>query len=147
MGIDPEVPLADRRIDRRLRDGVGIEVMQLHPVVVRERPHEAARRHPEPTLVERDEADHIARGQGRLILILGRNPFGAWPGRARAEQAFEDRFLQLLHSHGGEGPRIARWKDGHFLGHGEARGRRRRRGTRSSYSSLSLAATEKSSGG
>lgn len=130
MGVDLEVPLADRRKDHHLCDGVGVGVVQLHLVVVRERSHEVARRHPEPVLVERDEADNITRGRGRLILIPRCNPFGAWTDGAGAKQAFRDELLQLLHGHGGERPRVAQWKDGHPLGHDEARGqRRRRRGT------------------
>jgi hypothetical protein len=52
VGVNPQKPLANRHENRRLHDGVGVEVMQLHPVVVRERPHEAARRHPKPPLME-----------------------------------------------------------------------------------------------
>jgi hypothetical protein len=33
--LDPEVSLADRRVNRGLRDGVRVEVMKLHHVVVR----------------------------------------------------------------------------------------------------------------
>jgi hypothetical protein len=43
VGLDPEVPLVDRRINRRLGYGVGVEVVKLHPVVVWERPHELVR--------------------------------------------------------------------------------------------------------
>jgi hypothetical protein len=59
VGVNPQKPLANRRKNGRLRYGVGIEIMQLHPVVMRERPHEAARRHPKPPLMERGETDHI----------------------------------------------------------------------------------------
>ena len=34
MGVDLEVPLADRRKDHHLCDGVGVEVVHLHPIVV-----------------------------------------------------------------------------------------------------------------
>ena len=41
--LDPQVVLADGDEDRRLRNDVGGEVMQLHPVGVAERPDEVAR--------------------------------------------------------------------------------------------------------
>jgi hypothetical protein len=43
VNVDPQKTLANRREDGRLRDGVRVEVVQLHPVVVQERPHKAAR--------------------------------------------------------------------------------------------------------
>jgi hypothetical protein len=43
VGVNPQKTLANRREDVRLRNGVGVEVVQLHPVVVQERPHETAR--------------------------------------------------------------------------------------------------------
>jgi hypothetical protein len=49
VGLHPQIPLTDCRKDGGLRDGVGGEVMELHLVVVWERPHELARRHPEPS--------------------------------------------------------------------------------------------------
>jgi hypothetical protein len=52
MGVDPEVSLADRHEDRRLSNGVRVEAVKLNPVVIRERSHKVARRHPEPTLAE-----------------------------------------------------------------------------------------------
>jgi hypothetical protein len=60
MGLDPEVSLIDRHKDCRLGYSVGIDVVQLHTIVVQKRSHEATRRHFEPLLVERDEANHIA---------------------------------------------------------------------------------------
>jgi hypothetical protein len=62
MGLDPEVTLVDHNVNRCLGYGVGVEVVQLHPVVVQERPHEVAHRHFEPLLMEGDEADHKAHG-------------------------------------------------------------------------------------
>jgi hypothetical protein len=64
MGIDPQVPLADRHKDGYLGDGDGVEFMELHTIVVRERPHEVDCGHPESPLVEGGESDHIARERG-----------------------------------------------------------------------------------
>ena len=44
MGGDAQVPLADGDEDGRLRDGVGVEVVELHAVVVWECPHEPVHR-------------------------------------------------------------------------------------------------------
>jgi hypothetical protein len=59
VGVNPQKPLANRCENGRLRYGVGVEVMQLHPVVVREHPHEAAHWHPKPPLMKGDETDHV----------------------------------------------------------------------------------------
>jgi hypothetical protein len=48
MGLNPHVLLADGDEVGRLSDGVGVEVVKLHPIVMRERPHEATRRHSGP---------------------------------------------------------------------------------------------------
>src|SRR6185369_17195462 len=42
VGLDAEVPLADGDEDRRLRDGVGAEIVQLHPVVLADGDAEAS---------------------------------------------------------------------------------------------------------
>ena len=60
VGGNAQVPLTDGDKDGRLRDGVGVEVLELHAVVVRERPHEPVRRHTEATLMEGHEAHDIA---------------------------------------------------------------------------------------
>jgi hypothetical protein len=52
MGLDPHEPLADGGKEGRLSDGVRVEVVELHLIVVQERPHEVAPRHSEPPLVE-----------------------------------------------------------------------------------------------
>jgi hypothetical protein len=69
--VNPQKTIANRRKDGRLRNGVGVEVMQLHPVVVQERPHEAARWHSKPPLMEGDETDHIPRRRSRVGLTPG----------------------------------------------------------------------------
>jgi hypothetical protein len=53
VGVNPQKPLANRHENGHLRDGVGVEVMKLHPVVMWER------RHPKSPLMKRGEADHI----------------------------------------------------------------------------------------
>ena len=44
MGSNPQIPLADGDEDGRLCNGVGVEVMELHAIVIWERPHEPVRR-------------------------------------------------------------------------------------------------------
>jgi hypothetical protein len=57
---DPQEPLADAGEGSRLRDRVRGEVVQLHPVVVPQPAHEAARRRSEVAFMVPDEADHVA---------------------------------------------------------------------------------------
>jgi hypothetical protein len=85
VGVNPQKPLANRHKNGRLRDGVGVEVVKLHPVVVRERPHEAARRHPKPPLMKRGEADHVPRRRSRVGLAPGGQPLRLRPARERTE--------------------------------------------------------------
>jgi hypothetical protein len=66
VGVNPQKAFANCREDGRLRDGVGVEVVQLHPVVMQERPHETACWHSEPPLMEGDKAQHIPRRRGRV---------------------------------------------------------------------------------
>ena len=66
MGGNAQVPLADDDKDGCLRDGVGVEVVKLHAVVMRERPHELVRRQAETTLVERHEAHNVPVAWPRL---------------------------------------------------------------------------------
>lgn len=71
------VSLVDRREDRCMSNGVWVEVVKLNPIVMRERWHKAARRHPKPMLVEWYEANDVARGWSQLLLIPKHKPFGA----------------------------------------------------------------------
>jgi hypothetical protein len=48
VGGDPQISFANRREDGCLRDGVGTEIVQIHPVDVQNRPHKMACRHSEP---------------------------------------------------------------------------------------------------
>jgi hypothetical protein len=79
VGVNHQKPLTNRRENGRLRYGVGVEIMQLHPVVMRERPHEAARRHPKPPLVERDETDHVPGGGVGSASLPGAIHIGCGP--------------------------------------------------------------------
>jgi hypothetical protein len=42
VGVNPQKSFANRHEDGRLRDGVGVEIVQLHPVEMLDRPHETA---------------------------------------------------------------------------------------------------------
>jgi hypothetical protein len=57
---DPQESLADTDEGGRLRDRIRREVVQLHPIVVTQSAHEAARRRREAVLVVADEADDVA---------------------------------------------------------------------------------------
>ena len=71
----PKVPLADGDEDRRLRDGVGAEVVQLRSIVIAQRPHEPADGDAEASLVKAHEAHDIALRGLRLGLLWPRgNP-------------------------------------------------------------------------
>jgi hypothetical protein len=83
VGVNPQKPLANRRENGRLRYGVGVEVMQLHPILMWERPHEAARRHPKPPLMERGETDHVPRRRSRVGLAPGGRPLRLRPAGER----------------------------------------------------------------
>ena len=91
--------------------------MNLHPVVVRERPHEAARRHPKPPLMKRGEADHVPRRRSQVDLAPEGQPLRLWPTGERTEQTLGNEDLQILCSDGGEGPRVTRRNDGRLVSH------------------------------
>jgi hypothetical protein len=120
MGVNPQKTLANRRENGRLRYLVGVEIMQLHPIVMRERPHEAARRRPKPPLMERGETDHIPRRRSRVGLAPGGHPLRVRPTGERKEQTIGDKGLQILHRNGGERPRVVRQNDGRLVSHRRA---------------------------
>jgi hypothetical protein len=129
-GGDPQVPFAHRYEDSSLRDGVGGEVMQLHPIVEQDCPHKAARRHTESPLMEGDEAHDVPRRWGRSGSAHGRNPFWSLLIGERAKQTLADQLLQVARCRRGKGPRITRGDYGHPISHhqdgrdGGARGRK-----------------------
>ena len=73
-----------------------MEVVELHAIVMRERPHEPVRRHAEATLVEGHEAHDIAITWPRLRLAPWSNPL--WPVGVgdRVEETIVDERLQRL---------------------------------------------------
>jgi hypothetical protein len=115
--VNPQKTLANRREDGHLRDRVGVEVMQLHFVVVQERPHEAAHWHFEPPLMEGDETEHIPRQRSRVSLARGGHPLRLQPIGEGTEQTIGNEGLQILHSDGGERPWVARRNDDHLVSH------------------------------
>jgi hypothetical protein len=77
--------------------------MQLHPIVMRERPHEAARRHPKPPLMEGGETDHVPRRWSRVGLAPGGHPLRLRPVGERTEQtlgAYRSSTLTVEKGHG-----------------------------------------------
>jgi hypothetical protein len=48
VGVNPQKPFANHREDGCLRDVVGAEIVQLHPVEMQNRPHETTRWHSNP---------------------------------------------------------------------------------------------------
>jgi hypothetical protein len=117
VGVNPQKPLANRHENGRLHDGVRVEVVKLHPVVVRERPHEAAHRHPKPSLMKRGEADHVPRRRSRVGLAPGGQPLRLRPAGERTEQTLGNEGLQILRSDGGEGPQVAPQNDSRLVSH------------------------------
>jgi hypothetical protein len=120
VGVNPQKPLTNRHDNSHLRDGLGVEVMQLHPIVVRERPHEVARRHPKPPLMEGGETDHVPRRRSRVGLAPGGQPLRLRPDGEGTEQTIGNKGLQILHCDGGERPWVARRNDGHLVSHRQA---------------------------
>jgi hypothetical protein len=72
---------------------------------------------PKPLLMEGDETDHIPRRRNRVDLAPGGHPLRLRPSGERTEQTNGNKGLQILHSNGGERPRVARWNDGHLVSH------------------------------
>jgi hypothetical protein len=88
MGSNPQIALTDGHKNGRLSDGVGVEIVELHRIVMREGTHKATRRHPKASLVESIEADHITRGWMWLVVVTIRHdPFRPFVIIGRAEQA------------------------------------------------------------
>jgi hypothetical protein len=106
--FNPQKPLANRRENCRLRDGVGVEVIQLHPVVVRERPHEAARRHPKPLLMEGVKLTTYPGGGIGSASLPGANHSGCGPperGRSKPSvtRACRSSTVTVEKGHGSRG--------------------------------------------
>ena len=106
VGGNAQVPLADGDEDGRLRDGVGVEVVELHIVVMLERPHEQIRRQAKATLVEGHEAHDVAIAWPRLWLVPRSNPLRSIGVGDRAEETIIDERLQRRRRHVRCTPRI-----------------------------------------
>jgi hypothetical protein len=139
VGVNPQKTLANRREDGRLRNGVGVEIVQLHPVVMQERPHETTCWHSEPPLMEGDETHHVPRRRGRVRPARRDHPPRLRVTREGTEQTIDDKGLQIIHHDGGERPRVARRNNGYPVGHRQTKGwRRSGQGAWFSFSGYSL---------
>ena len=106
MGLDAEVPLANGDVDRRLRDGVGAEVVQLHSIVLAQSPHEPADGDAEASLVEANEADDVAlRGLWLGLVWVRGNPRRRPRVGVPRQQPVGDQLRQNRHGGGGLPPR------------------------------------------
>jgi hypothetical protein len=121
VGVNPQKSFANRREDGRLCDGVGVEIVQLHPVIMQERPHETACWHSETPLMEGDETQHIPRQWGRGGPARRDHPLRLQVTREGTEQAISDKGLQIVHRDGGERPRVARRNDDYPVCHRQAK--------------------------
>jgi hypothetical protein len=76
--------------------------MELHPIIMRDGPHETARRCSEPLLVESDEADHTSFQRRRLSVAgrwhppLWQVPVGPW-----TQETIADEILKFFLCHRG----------------------------------------------
>jgi hypothetical protein len=120
VGGNPQISFANRREDGCLLDGVGTEIVQLHPVDVQNRPHKTTCRHFEPPLVKRDEAQHIPRRRGRGGSVRRGHPLRLRVTGERTKQTISNKGLQIIRRDGGERPRVARRNNGHPVGHHQA---------------------------
>jgi hypothetical protein len=139
VGLNPQKPFANHREDGCLKDGVGVEIVQLHPVEMQNRPHEATCWHSEPPLMERDETQHIPRRRGRAAPLGGSIHSGCGsPERGRskpsATRASRSSAVTMEKGHGS--------RDGTTVTRSTITKRRRWRqngqGTRLSFSGYSL---------
>jgi hypothetical protein len=104
VGVNPQESFTTRREDGCLRDGVGVEIVQLHPIKMQNRLHETACWHSGPPLVERDETQHIPRRQGRGGFARRDHPLRLRVTGEGTKQAIGNKGLQVVRRDGGEGP-------------------------------------------
>jgi hypothetical protein len=117
VGVNLQKTIANRHEDGRLCDGVGVEVVQLHPIVVQERSHETARWHSEPPLVEGDKTDYIPRRRSRVGLARRSHPLRLRVIGEGTEQTIGDEGLQIIRRDSGERPWITWWNDSRLVSH------------------------------
>ena len=105
MHLYPQVPLADGDEDRRLRDGIGAEIVQLRSVMIAQCPHKPADRDAEASFVEAHEAYDVALRGLRLDLVWVRGNLHRRPrvGVPR-QQPIGDQLLQNRDGGGGLPP-------------------------------------------
>jgi hypothetical protein len=108
VGVNPQKAFANRCEDGRLCNGVGVEIVQLHPVVMQERPHETACWHSEPPLMEGDETQHIPQRWVGPTPLGGTIHFGCGsPERGRskpsARRASRSSTVTVEKGHGSRG--------------------------------------------
>jgi hypothetical protein len=120
VGGNPQKSFANRCEDGCLRDGVGTEIVQLHPVDVQNCPHKTTCRHSEPLLMKRDEAQHIPRRRGRGGSARRGHPLRLRVTEERTKQTISNKGLQIIRRDGGERPQVARRNNGHPVGHHQA---------------------------
>ena len=90
MGSNPQIPLVDGDEDGRLRDGIGVEVVEHHAIVVPERPHEPVRQNAEATLMKGDEAHDVTIARPRLWLTRRSDPLRPVGVRHRMKESIID---------------------------------------------------------
>jgi hypothetical protein len=121
VGVNPQKSFTNRREDGCLRDGVEVEIVQLHPIEMQNRPHETTCWHSKPPLMERDETQHIPRRRGRGGSARRCHPLRLWVTEERSKQAVGNKGLQIVRRDGGERPRVAQRNDGYPVGHHQAK--------------------------
>jgi len=97
VGSNPQSPLVDSDEDGCLRNGIGVEVVELHAVVVRERPHEPVRQKAEATLVKRHEAHDVTVARPWLWLARRSDPLRPIGVGHRTKESAIDGRLKHLH--------------------------------------------------
>jgi hypothetical protein len=121
VGVNPQKPFANCREDGCLRDGVGAEIVQLHPIEMQNRPHETTCWHSEPPLMERDETRHVPRWRGRGGSARRGHPLRLRVTGEGTKQTINNKGLQIVRRDGGERPRVARRNDDYPVGHHQAK--------------------------
>ena len=74
MWFDASVPLAHHNEGSNVLDPIGVEVLQLDPVVVQQPPKERMRRDCKPTLMEGHEGDDVTVERYRHLLMAENQP-------------------------------------------------------------------------
>ena len=117
VGRNPQEPLAHRGKDGRLHHRVGVEVVQLHLIIMQDRPDKTADRSSEPPVQEQQEANHIAWRRVWLPVVhRGSDPLWQPDIRDGAEDPSLHARVQRGPGHVARGPRVV-------SGHGYERSR------------------------